>query len=109
MTEENIEVVEKTKLEDFSAAEHAAVDRMAAPIIASNKANKRFRGQRNRKVWMRMNRPEKMEAIERGATKIHAFLDRVLPKKELTVEEAHELLDDLEDTHALPLEPEVAS
>lgn len=104
---------------DFTSAEHAAVDEMAAPLIRQAIADKKFKGKKNRKAWMRMNRPHKTEAIDRGAEKIHVFLDRVNPpipeedpefleipkflrnqenlKEEEELEEAHRLLDTVED------------
>ncbi len=79
---------------DFTDAEHKAVDAMAAPLIRQSIADKGFKGRRNRKAWMRMNRPSKMDAIDRGAAKQLAFLDRVIPAPvEETHEEGEEFLD----------------
>lgn len=94
--------------EDFTAAEHKAVDAMAAPLIRQAKANTNFKGRRNRDAWMRMNRPSKIEAIDAGAKKINAFFDKVIPEPVITpedilepfedsLERAHELLDTVED------------
>lgn len=49
---------------------------LAAPIIAkTNKAKRRFLSQ-NRTASNRMNRPHKLEAIQRGGDKIMALIDR---------------------------------
>lgn len=105
LTEEEIKEqvenrVDKVNPEDFTAEEHAAVDAMAAKVVSDIARKKKFEGKRNRKAWNRMNRPEKIAAIDRGAAKIHAFLDKVLPKnpEPKTLEEVHELLDVLEET-----------
>jgi len=65
--------------DDFTDAEHEAVEKMAGPIIRQAIANKKFKGRRNRKAWMRMNRPHKIDAMEKGASKIYALLDRCFP------------------------------
>jgi hypothetical protein len=74
----------KAKPEDFTEAEHAAVDNMAAQIIENNIQRVKFLGGRSRKVWLRMNRPEKTAKIDKGAGFIMSFVSRCLPKKELT-------------------------
>ena len=55
---------------DFTEAEHAAVDAMAAPVIEevqrAAKFNKRFLS-RNRDATKRMNRPSKAERMSTGA------------------------------------------
>tara|TARA_R110000851_G_scaffold314038_2_gene475920 strand:+ start:232 stop:528 length:297 start_codon:yes stop_codon:yes gene_type:complete len=69
--------------EDFSDAEHAAVDAMAAPIIehfeGEKKADKKFNS-RNRSAWHRMNRPEKTDRIDKGYQMIDRLMDRGLAK-----------------------------
>lgn len=61
---------------DFTAAEHAAVEAMAAPLIRQAKADKKFKGRRNRSAWMRMQRPHKLEAMDKGSAVIYGLLDR---------------------------------
>ena len=77
--------------EDFTAAEHAAVDAMAAPMLAhfegERKIANRFNS-RNRKAWNHMNRPEKTAKIDKGAEILGTFFDRVA-------------LDDIESTETI--------
>lgn len=65
--------------ENFSAAEHEAVDAMAAPIIehfeGEKKADRKF-SSRNRSAWNRMNRPEKTDRIDKGADMITRLIDK---------------------------------
>lgn len=61
--------------EDFTEAEHAAVDQMAAPLLADNKRRKKFLS-RNRSNWKRMNTPVKISKREKGADFIFSILAR---------------------------------
>jgi len=75
------EVEPKANPEDFTAAEHAAVDAMAAPLISHFAGERKVANhfnRRNRSAWNRMNRPEKTDAIDRGAKMLGHFYDRVL-------------------------------
>ena len=68
------EVTEVTPV--YTQAERDAVEEMAAPIIREHLGNKKFLGKRNRKNWLRMNRPEKVEAMEQGVKKMYNLLER---------------------------------
>ena len=65
----------KVNPEDFTEAEHAAVDKMAAPILADNKRRKKFLS-RNRNNWKRMNTPVKISKREKGSEFIFSILAR---------------------------------
>ena len=94
MMEERANAVErgdKVNPEDFTEAEHAAVDAMAAPLIRQAKADKSFKGRRNRDAWMRMNRPHKLDQMEKGGEKIFKLLDRAAPLPE----EPEEVLEEV--------------
>lgn len=49
------------------------VQQLASPIIAAQKRSTRFKA-RNRNAWMRMNRPHKVKATEKGMDKIFKLL-----------------------------------
>jgi len=65
--------------EDFSEAEHAMVDQMAAPMLqhfaGERKANRKFNS-RNRYNWNRMNAPERTAKIDKGSDIIHRLIDK---------------------------------
>lgn len=63
------EVIESNPLED------QLVKQLAAPILAEHKLNKKFMS-RNRKAHLRMNRPEKLEKMERGANMFMRLLTK---------------------------------
>ena len=78
-TNENEANPENLTMEDFSAAEHAAVDAMAAPLIkhfADEKSSDKKFSSQNRKAWNRMNRPDKTQKIDTGASIIHSLIDK---------------------------------
>lgn len=81
--------------EDFSPAEHAAVDAMAAPIIEEQareaKFTKRFLGRRNRSATKRMNRPEKTDKMEVGALLHLNLIDKGLKLNPIREENTKEL------------------
>ena len=83
MTEAN---PENLTYADFTEAEHAAVDAIAAPIIKEVRNSLAFKGSRNRAAWKRMNRPTKTAKIDAGASFILSFLDRCQPEAN-TIEE----------------------
>ena len=65
--------------EDFTEAEHAAVDAMAAPLVAHFKGQQKAKckfNSRNRSAWNRMNRPSKTTAIDNGAAMINRLVDK---------------------------------
>ena len=70
---------QRTEPEDFTEAEHAAVDAIAAPMIehfeGEKKADKRFNS-RNRSAWNRMNRPSRTVKIDKG----YSMIDRLIEK-----------------------------
>jgi len=74
------EIVTAVNKADYTPAEHAAVDAMSIPLIRELKRRKSFRGRRNRDAFKRMDRPEKQDAMERGASFITSFLERAVPK-----------------------------
>lgn len=57
------------------AQEDQLVKQLAAPIIAEHKQNKKFL-RRNRKAYLRMNRPEKLDKMERGANMFMRLLTK---------------------------------
>ena len=57
------------------AQEDQLVKQMAAPIIAEHKQNKKFL-RRNRSAWLRMNRPEKLEKMDKGGDVIMRLLTK---------------------------------
>lgn len=87
---EALEREDKTNPEDFSEAEHAAVEKMAEGIIREFKAKRSFQGRRNRDAWNRMNRPEKLDAMDKGGEKIYALINRAAPLPEEPEEVAEE-------------------
>lgn len=56
--------------------EDTLVKQLAAPIIREHKQSKKF-NRRNRAAWNRMNRPEKLDKMEKGAAIIMNFLGRL--------------------------------
>ena len=71
----------KVNPEDFSEAEHAAVEAIAAPIIKERaqliKNEKKFLSQ-NRDTHKRMNNPEKAAKMEIGADMHLRLIDKAL-------------------------------
>lgn len=57
-------------------SEDQLVQQLAAPIIAQHKKDKGFLGRRNRSAHKRMNRPEKLDKLEKGAAFIFGVLGR---------------------------------
>lgn len=60
--------------------EDKLVQQLAEPIIAQHKKDKGFLGRRNRSAWLRMNRPEKLEKMEKGSDFIFGVLGRLTIK-----------------------------
>jgi hypothetical protein len=58
----------------------ALVAQLAAPILATHKRSMKF-SSRCRKAWKTMNRPSKIEKIERGSSFLLSFFERCQPKK----------------------------
>lgn len=56
--------------------EDTLVNKLAAPIIKQHKKTLRFTS-RNREAWKRMNRPEKLSRMERGAVFINRLMERL--------------------------------
>lgn len=74
---------EKTKEElerDVPEATRKLIDDMAEKVAKDAKKAKRakqaFYGKRNRRAWIRMNRPARTESVDRGHAKIFALLKR---------------------------------
>lgn len=61
-------------------AEEAYIQTVADKVSADFKRKKSFEGRRNREAFKRMNRPSKLEAMEKGAEKFMKLLERVGPR-----------------------------
>jgi hypothetical protein len=66
-----------TEVEDQT---DALVAQLAAPILAAHKHTKKF-SSRCRNAWKTMNRPDKIEKIEKGSSFLLSFFERCQPKK----------------------------
>ena len=72
--------------DDFTEEQHAAVDAMAAPIIEGRRKNLEADShfhRKNRMAHKRMNRPEKLDRMDKGAKFTLDLIDRGLKVNQL--------------------------